>query len=271
MTDKLCGDAEQKERLLEALWYVQRNRAEEVPLPVMDELAAFVKAALRSSTPDAKPVAWIWAYRDGHRSLRWRPDHDPSSQDVPEMGVTPLYEAPRSETAALRPTPPTTKLHSRSADAEWITCPATGEECHDFCDPGNGDRCAASNASFAVNDSAKPARSEQEPIAWRYRFKGASLVKPEWKYVDKAEDCNPQDSYEREPVYGHPWLRSETPAITDRMVDMLADNFWPDDWRDSDVASRIRMECMDALKEVLAPSPSGVEEGSPNGNEERKS
>ena len=63
-------------------------------------------------------------------------------------------------------------------------------------------------------------------------------------------------------------VQSETPAITDRMVDMLADNFWPDDWRDSDVASRIRMECRDALKEVLAPSPLGVEEGA--ASEERK-
>ena len=39
-----------------------------------------------------EPVAWIWHYPSGNSSLRWRPDHDPTSSDVPER-VTPLYVA----------------------------------------------------------------------------------------------------------------------------------------------------------------------------------
>ncbi len=46
--------------------------------------------------------------------------------------------------------------------------------------------------------------------------------------------------------------QSATPAITEAMVDKLADNFWPDDWRETDVAARIRSECKDTLVEVLA-------------------
>src|SRR5690606_5600967 len=34
------------------------------------------------------------------------------------------------------------------SDPEWITCPATGKQCNDFCDPGKGDRCAESGQSF---------------------------------------------------------------------------------------------------------------------------
>lgn len=38
---------------------------------------------------------------------------------------------------------------TRSAsEPTWITCPATGKQCNDFCDPGKGDRCAASGESF---------------------------------------------------------------------------------------------------------------------------
>lgn len=31
---------------------------------------------------------------------------------------------------------------------QWITCPATGEQCNDYCDPGKGDTCAASGEAF---------------------------------------------------------------------------------------------------------------------------
>ena len=50
--------------------------------------------AMHKAEEKEEAVAWIWHYRDGHKSLRWRPDHDPGSQDVPEMGVTPLYTHP---------------------------------------------------------------------------------------------------------------------------------------------------------------------------------
>jgi hypothetical protein len=58
---------------------------------------------------------------------------------------------------------------------------------------------------LAIAQSANAA-SEQEPVAWRYRLRGTSMA---WKYVDRADECNPLDSYEREPVYGHPWAQPE--------------------------------------------------------------
>lgn len=40
------------------------------------------------------------------------------------------------------------KAQSATGESTWITCPATGEQCNDFCDPGKGDRCAESGQSF---------------------------------------------------------------------------------------------------------------------------
>ena len=76
--------AELIQRLLEAREYAVPDRERE-------NLCSMAYKALRSATP----IAWVWDYPDGHRSLRWRPDHDPSSSDVPSK-VTPLYSAPSS-------------------------------------------------------------------------------------------------------------------------------------------------------------------------------
>ena len=85
------------------LAWIESRAREGLPSPTRDELAAFADGyawhrAIAPAPPTTKPsgeaVAWIWHYRDGHKSLRWRPDHDPGSQDVPEMGVTPLYTHP---------------------------------------------------------------------------------------------------------------------------------------------------------------------------------
>ena len=45
---------------------------------------------------------------------------------------------------------------------------------------------------------------EQEPVAWRYRYKNGDRVS-EWRYVEKAEYCNPSEDYEREPLYPMKW------------------------------------------------------------------
>ena len=51
---------------------------------------------------------------------------------------------------------------------------------------------------------------------------------------------------------------------TNEMLIAIANSFWPDDWQeDESMRSRIKSECADAIKDMLAaaPSPSGVEEG----------
>lgn len=36
-----------------------------------------------------------------------------------------------------------------------------------------------------------------QPVAWRYRYGAGG----EWKYVDREDECNPMESYTREPLY----------------------------------------------------------------------
>lgn len=43
----------------------------------------------------------------------------------------------------------------RTSDPQWITCPATGKQCNDFCDPGKGDACAESGLAFASATALK--------------------------------------------------------------------------------------------------------------------
>ena len=100
MTDKLCGDALQSwhDRLgamIDQVGHPDYSLREMVDgmRQIRDEMIV-LRAAPPTTKPSGEAVAWIWHYRDGHKSLRWRPDHDPGSQDVPEMGVTPLYTHP---------------------------------------------------------------------------------------------------------------------------------------------------------------------------------
>jgi hypothetical protein len=73
------------------------------------------------------------------------------------------------------------------------------EEHAKACAAMDGDVDAGAPASAKLS-----AVAEQEPVAWRYRYKPNGA----WKYVDKENECNPTPNYEREPLYGHPWASS---------------------------------------------------------------
>lgn len=45
---------------------------------------------------------------------------------------------------------------------------------------------------------------EPEPVAWRYRAKRSAGGNGEWRLVESESDCNPDDAYERQPLYAAP-------------------------------------------------------------------
>lgn len=54
-----------------------------------------------------------------------------------------------------------------------------------------------------LSEAATALRSQQAagvPVAWRYRYKGTT----HWKYVDRENECNLADAYERQPIYTSP-------------------------------------------------------------------
>lgn len=64
------------------------------------------------------------------------------------------------------------------------------------------DTCRCSCGGNPLNPtSTVNAVVEQTPVAWRYRYKGERGEEGDWKYVEKADDCNPLPEYEREPLY----------------------------------------------------------------------
>ena len=80
---------------------------------------------------------------------------------------------------------------------------------------GEGNRCAKewldlARADFEGQRSHSAPKTEQEPVAWRWKDKFEDLHgNGPWRYQQHAP--TDQDAVKIEPMYGHPWLRS-TPA-----------------------------------------------------------
>jgi len=77
--------------------------------------------------------------------------------------------------------------------------------------------------SIAVASEPRPSIAAK-PVAWRYRLKGHDLP---WKFVDKENECNPLLSYEREPLYRHPWTQPSAiePSRYEQRYQFLRKNY----------------------------------------------
>lgn len=94
--------------------------------------------------------------------------------------------------------------HHCQQDADWL------------CSVPLVDAYAVSETAMPVVDlmaELKAKLPQGAPVAWRYRLKPRPGKEPmQWKCVDRLDECNPLDAYEREPLYAAPATPSATRA-----------------------------------------------------------
>lgn len=111
----------------------------------------------------SQPIAWIWTYPSGVRSLRWRPDYDPSSSDVP-ASVTPLYAIPISDLEARQGRIPDLEGARRNADYYLAEAKHPDVESNSAVIFFEQAINAWKNAAYAMADQRDAARSQSADL-----------------------------------------------------------------------------------------------------------